>query len=230
MKRVACRYEQLIAMVDFVLQNFNDERNTTHSWLEKVVFWLTKSPDNGNSFSTFQDDVGHTNDGRQLVQYFLNRDADEAMKAIAGGAARTSGTVVEKADGKATGKVSPPPPQAAACAQALGPAITVVAAGAAVDKAKGKKSPSPPPRPSSNALSRPVLTGDKQQEQARPAAAAAPPPRPPAAAAALPPTTQAAGAHAAHPRPRGRAPKGANGVDKIWDSRVGAWVEAPTKC
>ncbi len=225
-------------MVDFVLQNFNDERNTTHSWLEKVVFWLTKSPDNGNSFSTFQDDVGHTNDGRQLVQYFLNRDADEAMKAIAGGAVRTSGTVVEKADGKATGKVSPQPPQAS---------ITTVANGAAVDRAKGKKSPSPPPQLSSNALSQPVFTGVKQQEQARPAAAAAaahpaaaaahPPaaaaaahPAAASAAAALPPTTQAAGAHAAHPRPRGRAPKGANGVDKMWDSRVGAWVEAPTKC
>ena len=71
--------EQLISMVDLVLENYNQERLTTRSWLEKILSWLTTSPVNKASFSDFQKEVGRTTDGRRLIQYFVQRESSQTQ-------------------------------------------------------------------------------------------------------------------------------------------------------
>jgi hypothetical protein len=71
--------EQLISMVDLVLENYSQERLTTRSWLEKILSWLTTSPVNKASFTDFQKEVGHTTDGRRLIQYFVQRESSQTQ-------------------------------------------------------------------------------------------------------------------------------------------------------
>jgi len=76
--------QQVISMVDLVLENYNQERLTTRSWLEQIRGWLTKSPPNKMSYTDFQKEVRCSTDGRTLMQYFIQRDVSQTQSLLGG--------------------------------------------------------------------------------------------------------------------------------------------------
>lgn len=73
---------QLLAMVHWVEERFDKERNTKKALINGIVNWLTKAPMNKDSFATFQapireGGVGYTCDALTLFQYFGYRQQRE---------------------------------------------------------------------------------------------------------------------------------------------------------
>lgn len=102
--------EQLISMIDLVLENYNQQRNTTRSWLEKILSWLTTSPVNKASFSDFQKEVGRTTDGRRLIQYFVQREGSQTQALLGIDSppkAQAAGGKVHSHEDQAKGDCSP---------------------------------------------------------------------------------------------------------------------------
>ena len=76
--RCGLLYSQLLAMVDFILEKFQDSRTNCKSEFSTLLFYLTSPPytkSEGNwSWSKFQDEVkAFSSDGARLLQFFKRK-------------------------------------------------------------------------------------------------------------------------------------------------------------
>jgi hypothetical protein len=74
---------QLLAMVKYCEEVAGKLRRTQENYRRQILEWLTTTPPNGKGFSTFQEDVKRSKDGKVLVEYFVKRSLENS-RALAG--------------------------------------------------------------------------------------------------------------------------------------------------